>query len=215
MLNAYDPEAYTGLDDPIGTWSHIARRQADKDRILIPSLSRYFSPGSVLELGAGVGQLSMLMRKHGYTVIASDYHQFFVDHMRSIGLDAYQVDALDIAAAGLGRFDNIFSQSISPLTTSDSDIIERAYQSMRDALAPRGRILVIHAMCNWLEVRGEMRRHVRIAQRSGLERVRAFRNQLLPARAYGVLPPALSHGLETALGRRLGSRFVLVAEHGG
>lgn len=215
MLNAYDPDAYKGLDDPIGIWSHIARRQADKDRILIPSLSRYFSPGSVLELGAGVGQLSILIRNHGYRVTASDYHQFFVDHMRSIGLDAYRVDALDIAAAGLGRFDNIFSQSISPLTTRDSDIVERAYQSMHDALAPRGRIVMIHAMCNWAEVHSEMQRHLRIARRCGLRQVRTFRNQLLPSRAYGVLPSTLSRGLETVLGPRLGIRFVLVAEHGG
>lgn len=213
MLNAYRPEAYAEYSDPVGIWRDIARRQAEKDWVLIPALFRHFYPnGSVLELGAGVGQLSQLMDDWGYRVVASDYHQFFVDYMLSIGLNAYRVDAMNIAAAGLGQFDNIFSQSITPLTTSDLDVVERTYISMRDSLRPGGHLVMIHAMCSWREIETQARRHMKIASRCGFEKVRAFRNQILPSRAYGLLPAWFTNGLEELLGRRWGTRFVLLAE---
>lgn len=213
MLNTYRPEAYAKYPDPVGLWCDIARRQSKKDRVLIPALFRYFYPnGSVLELGARVGQLSQLIKNSGYRVVASDYHQCFVDHMRSIGLDAYRVDAMDIAAAGLGQFDNIFSQSISPLTTRDLDMVQRTYISMWKSLLPGGRLVMIHGACRRWEIEAQMRRHIRVAGRCGFEKVWAFRNQILPSGAYGLLPTSLSNGLEERLGRRWGTRFILIAQ---
>lgn len=213
MLNSYNSDAYKKLVDPIRMVSDIARRQTAKNHVLIPSLFRYFYPrGSVLELDAGVGQLSKLISDYGYKVVASDYHQFFVDHMRNIGLEAYRVDATNIAEAGLGEFDTIFTQSISPLTTCELDIVERTYASMYDALAPGGRIVMIHALCTWREIETRAGQHVGIASKSGLENVRTFRTQVMPSGAYRLVSASLSNGLEEWLGRRWGTSFVLLAE---
>ncbi|MFT4101561.1 MAG: class I SAM-dependent methyltransferase [Burkholderiaceae bacterium] len=206
----YHPEAYQ-RDDVIGQWQAIARRQHAKDRVLIPLLAQHFVPGRLLELGAGVGQLSLMLRDLGWDTVSSDFQPVFVEHQRSLGLEAHVVDATDIEHAGLGQFDNLFSHSITPFITHDYDIVAKTYRSTRQALTPGGVMVMVHAMEKWRDVAAEMRRHQALARQAGYARVQVFRNQLLPSAAYRPPFTAPARAAELMLGRRLGSRFVLVA----
>ena len=133
-MKPYDPDVYT--PDELGHWIREGRRQAAKDRALLPRIAELLGPGPVLELGAGAGQLTLLLRERGLDVVTSDRAPFFVEHLRSLGLDAHRVDACDVAAAGIGTFPNIFAQSITPLITSDRDVVARTYRSIRRLSSP-------------------------------------------------------------------------------
>ncbi len=207
----YRPESYQRDGDVLAEWQSIARRQQAKDRVLIPLLAQHFVPGRLLELGAGAGQLSVMLRDLGWDTVSSDFQSFFVEHQRSLGLEAHVVDATDIERAGLGRFDNLFSHSITPFITHDYDVVARTYRSTRQALAPGGVMVMVHAMEKWGDVAAEMRRHEAIAREAGYARVQVFRNQLLPSVAYRPPFTAVARAAEQLLGRHLGSRFVLVA----
>ncbi|MDP9259974.1 MAG: class I SAM-dependent methyltransferase, partial [Actinomycetota bacterium] len=203
-MKPYDPDAYT--PELLAHWISEGERQAAKDRVLLPRITELLGPGRVLELGAGAGQLTLLLRERGFDVVASDYAPFFVEHLASLGVDARRVDASDIAAAGIGTFPNIFAQSITPLITSDPDVIARTYRSLRAALEPEGRLVHIHAQAERGELRATMRAHAALASEAGLRNVRVTRNQLLPSRAYEPPLTVLAASAERVLGARLASR---------
>lgn len=207
---SYRPEVYqSGL---LNTWLDIAAHQQAKDQVLMPDLIRQFLPGSVLELGAGVGQLSKMLSAAGFQVVASDYAQFFVDHMRANGLQAHRVDATDIGAAGLGEFDNVFCQSITPFITTDYDVVKAAYRSAFSSLRPGGRLIMIHAMVQRRAlIESEMTRHAGMAEEAGFVVSSVTRQQLLPSRAYRPPFTAVARSLERRFAPKLGNRFVLVA----
>lgn len=207
-MHAYAPDTYVAAD--LSKWEAIATRQAAKDQILIPRLARQFVPGRILELGSGAGQIARILIRLGYPVLGSDYAQFFVDHLRRNGLPAERVDATDITAAGVGRFANIFSQSITPFITTDESVISRAYRSSVDALMPGGRFVMIHAMAPRSELAATIRQHRRLAEAAGLTQVRIVREQLLPSIGYRPPFTPVAAVLESALGPWLGSRFTLV-----
>jgi SAM-dependent methyltransferase len=209
-LRAYAPEVYTPRS--LELWIRTGRRQEAKDRVLLPQLARSFVRGQVLELGAGAGQTSLVLRDLGWDIVSSDFAPFFVDHLRSLGLPAHRVDATDIAASGLGTFSNIFCQSITPLITSDVDVIARSYRSIYETLEPGGRVVEIHAQARRHELRSTMLIHADQARLAGFQDVRVVRNQLLPSLAYRAPLRPLAALAERALGRRLGSRFVLTAQ---
>jgi SAM-dependent methyltransferase len=208
-LKPYAPGVYT--PGSLQHWRETGRRQEAKDRVLLPEIARAFVPGRVLELGAGAGQTSLILRDLGWEVVASDYAQFFVEHLQSLGLPAHRVDATDIAASQLGRFANVFCQSVTPLITSDLDVVEQSYRSIREALEPGGRLVEIHAQAARHELRSTMRLHAEQARSAGFRDVRVVRNQLLPSRAYRRPLRPVAALAERALGRHFGSRFVLTA----
>ena len=112
---------------------------------------------------------------------------------------------------GWNRFANVFCQSITPLITSDLDVIDRTYRSIHEALEPGGCLVEIHAQAARHELRSTMRLHAEQARCAGFRDVRVVRNQLLPSRAYrGPLRPVAVLA-ERAVGRHFGSRFVLTA----
>lgn len=176
----------------------------------MPALARHFVPGRVLELGAGVGQLTQMLIGLGHKVVASDFAMYFVEYMRKQGLEAHQVDATNIAAAGLGPFENIFCQSITPFITTDYEVVKRAYASCLDALAPGGRLVLIHAMEARPNVARVMADHLRMCREAGFQDVKAFRNQLLPSIGYEGPLSLLARPAEAMLGPSLGSRFIIV-----
>ena len=208
--HAYAPEAY--VPSSLASWIETGRRQEAKDRVLLPRLARNFVPGRVLELGAGAGQTSLILRDLGWEVVATDYAPFFVAHLQSVGLCAHRVDATDISESGLGTFPNIFCQSITPLITSDVRVIGRTYRSIYAALEPGGRLVEIHAQAARHELRATMRMHAEQAHGAGFTDVQVDRNQLLPSRAYGAPLRPVAAVAERWLGRWLGNRFVLTAQ---
>lgn len=212
VTRAYRPEVYQA--SLLQTWLDIAEHQDAKDRVLMPALARHFRPGRLLELGAGVGQLSTMIGQLGFEVVSSDYAQFFVDHMRTQGLDAHRVDATDISAADLGVFDNVFCQSITPFITTDYDIVAKSYRSAFAALRPGGHLVMIHAMVQRRRLMaGEMARHKELCEAAGFRAVHLTRQQLLPSRLYRQPFTVFAAALERALAPKFGHRFYLVATH--
>lgn len=207
-MHAYNPNKYQ--PDLLHTWIQIAERQAAKDAVLIPEIAANFCPGRVLELGSGTGHIALLLKSLGFEVVASDYAPFFVEHMQSKGLLAYQIDATDICAAGVGSFPNIFCQSITPFITDDLGVVERAYRSVFEALETGGRLVLIHAMEPRSRLVETMQAHRQICQKAGFHQVRMRRDQLLPSVAYR-LSPTIAGAMETRWASSLGSRFVLCA----
>ena len=204
--NPYEPDKYQ--PQVLQAWIDTARRQAPKDRLLIPRIAGLLQPGPVLELGSAVGHLARLLRGLGHEVLASDYAPFFVEYMKQQGLPAVQIDATNIAAAGLQPYPNIFAQSISPFITTDLNIVASAYRSVLEALTPGGHFVLIHAMAPRRDLAQTMRDHQRLAREAGFEIFEFRRDQLLPTTVYARLP-ALAAPLDAALGPSLGSRFVL------
>jgi SAM-dependent methyltransferase len=209
-MRAYAPDVY--LPSSLAWWIETGRRQEAKDRVLLPRLARNFVPGRVLELGAGAGQTSLILRELGWDVVASDYAPFFVAHLRSAGLCAQRVDATDISASGVGTFPNIFCQSITPLITSDVGVIARTYRSLYEALEQGGRLVEIHAQAARHELRSTMRTHAEQARLAGFADVRVVRNQLLPSLTYRAPSRPLAAFAELLLGRFFGNRFILTAQ---
>jgi SAM-dependent methyltransferase len=209
-LRAYAPDVY--LPSSLAWWIETGRRQEAKDRVLLPRLARNFVPGRVLELGAGAGQTSLILRELGWDVVASDYAPFFVAHLRSAGLCAHRVDATDISASGVGTFPNIFCQSITPLITSDVGVIARTYRSLYGALEQGGRLVEIHAQAARHELRSTMRMHAEQARLAGFADVRVVRNQLLPSLTYRQPSTPVAAFAELLLGRFFGNRFILTAQ---
>lgn len=206
-MNSYKPDVYT--PELLQTWIQIAERQAPKDRLLIPPIARQFGPGPVLELGSGTGHLTQLLRSLGHEVVPSDYAQFFVDYMKSKGLNARRIDATAIGADDYG-FPNIFCQSITPFITTELVVIDKAYRSVLKALAPGGRFVLIHAMAKRADLRQTMVDHEALANDAGFRDVTLRRDQLLPTAAYAKAP-WLANTLDGAFAPILGSRFVLSA----
>jgi SAM-dependent methyltransferase len=187
----------------------LARRQRAKDRLVVEKLAACFRPGSILEIGAGCGQLTELLRQRHLDVMASDVQPFFVDYMVGRGLPARVLDALDLSAGIDAPYDNIFSQSISTLINPDPDTIRRTYESVGAALKPGGRFIFI-LPSRWGEHWSKASDHEQIAQAAGLLLLRRFHNQALPSPFYARLPTSAMRMIEGSIGRFVGISWVLV-----
>lgn len=213
--------SYASLDQMIGWYASpavipsllaAARRQAAKDRLFLARIQRHFRPGSVLEIGAGVGQLSQLLARMGFDVVASDIHPHLVEFMRSRGLKAEVVDARQIHEAIRGPFDNVFTSGLHTLLTKDLEGAEDTYISAFKVLRPGGRFLIV--LGNGYKPRrwATPDMHAPLIRRSGFRLVKRFRDQVLPSTQYSRLPAWLFNALEFSIGRFLGVRNVLVIE---
>jgi SAM-dependent methyltransferase len=187
----------------------LARRQRAKDRLVVEELAECFRLGSILEIGAGCGQLTELLRHRHLDVTASDVQPFFVDYMVGRGLPAIVLDALDLSAGTEKPYDNIFSQSISTLINRDPETIRRTYESVRAALNPGGRFVFI-LPSRWGEHWSKASDHQQIAEAAGLVLMRRFRNQALPSPLYARLPISALRLIEGSIGRVVGIRWILV-----
>jgi SAM-dependent methyltransferase len=198
----YDP---TVLPSMVAT----ARRQRAKDVLFIDTLTPYFRPGPILEIGAGCGQLTELLSAKGLDVTASDLQPFLVDYMVSRGLRARIVDALNLAQALDRPYENVLAQSISVLITPNLATVRETYESVYAALPTGGRFIFILPSL-WGEPWSRAKDHLRIAQESGFELVHRFRHQILPSSGYRKLPAGLTRAMDATIGRVLGIRWVFV-----
>lgn len=198
--------------DDLGYYVATARRHDAKDRFFLARLKPYFRPGTVLELGSACGQLSAIVKAMGFSPTASDVQPFFVDYMKSQGLDAAVVDATDIQATVPDAFDNVLAQAVSTLVTRDLDVVRRCYASIHAALKPGGRLLFIFPNALRRPRWSVIEDHEPIIRSVGFKTIAVFRDQVLPSAWYGKLGRAVSDAVERTLGRVLGLRWVLVLE---
>ena len=87
-----------------------------------------------------------MLKSYGYEVTSSDFQWYFVEHMKSMGLEALEVDATDIAKSTDRSFDNIVAQSLSTQMRRNPEIVEQTYHSIHAALKPGGRFLSTAAL---------------------------------------------------------------------
>jgi SAM-dependent methyltransferase len=185
------------------------RRQRPKDSLFVEALARWFRPGRILEIGAGCGQLSELLKARGFDVTPSDVAPFLTEYMAARGLAPLTLDALDLAS-GIDRpFENVLSQSISTLITRDEATIARTYQSVWQALVPGGRFVFI-LPAGFREEWSSPRTHLRIAADASFEVVRRYRHQALPSSSYSRFPRWLLRLIDGTIGRVVGVRWVFV-----
>lgn len=187
-----------------------AARQDAKDRLFLRRIRRFLRPGTVLELGAGVGQLSALLASMGFDVTASDIHPHLVAFMRSRGLTAEVVDARSIERALQGPFDNVLTCGLHTLLTKDLEGAEQTYTSTFKVLRPGGRFVVIlgngRPVPHWCTLED----HLPLIAKAGFEIRSRFREQVLPSVWYGRLPRLLLWGADATAGRLFGVRNTLV-----
>jgi len=191
-----------------------SQRQRPKDERFLPLITPYLCPGDVLEIGAGCGQLSMLLDRRGLGVTASDLEAFFVQYQASCGLRSRIVDATNISG-GVGQLcDNILTQGVSTLVTNDLSLVEKTYRSVWSALRPGGRFIFIfpNAYCRSDKPWSRMRDHWSIIERVGFHLVAHFRNQVFPSKWYHILPSWVTCPIERTIGTKIGLRNVLVLE---
>lgn len=189
-----------------------AERHIHKDRLFVRLLFRFLRQGTILEIGAGVGQISHLLHNAGFDVIASDIQPWMVDYMRSIGLNAQILDCLKIVEITNSRFPNIVAQGPSPFITSDLKVVAKAYQAVYDALIDGGRFIFILPVFRDLTKFSSMDDHWPIIRQVGFATVAWFRHQILPSRAYRFMPPFLHDLIERTIGSVLGTRHIIVLE---
>ncbi len=193
-------------------WIDIAKRHHEKDKRLFIPLLRWFPKNAkILEIGAGAGQLSALLKSEGYKyVTASDVEPSFIDYMRKDGIQAKLVDILDIASSSEGiTWDVIFSQGASPLITADMKIVERAYWSIYEALSPGGMFVYIGPRYMDPKRYCYPSDHKEIYMLYGFKERMISRQQVLPANLYKY---GLSVAAEKLFGRFFGVQDVFVLE---
>lgn len=189
-------------------WIEIAERQHSKDiKLFVPLLDRLPKSGNILELGAGVGQLSLLAKDAGFNITSSDVEPQFITHMKSKGLNAKFIDALNVKDGSCGIvWDGIFTQGVSTIVTTDLKIVARTYRSVFDALKPGGLFLTIHPR-NKNGRYSLLDDHKEIYTSCGFTERFVTRQQILPSKLYRY---NLSMLPESLLGRYFGIRDIAV-----
>jgi SAM-dependent methyltransferase len=190
----------------------ISNRQIHKDRHFLPILERQLIPGRVLEVGAGCGQLSLLLTKRGWDVTSTDYFPHFVTYLQSIGLRARQANALELSPDIDGVFDNVIAQGVSTLVEPRKDWIELTYRSMRNVVKDGGRFVFIFPNAYGQGPWSRLQDQLVASHQEGWRIVRRFRHQVFPSKAYGFLPAPMVDFAESTVGKILGLRWVLVFE---
>lgn len=189
-----------------------AARQDAKDRLFLQRVRGLLRPGTVLELGAGVGQLSRLLNSMGFDVTASDIHPHLVAFMRAQGLRAEVVDARKIDHVLPGPFDNVLTCGLHTLLTKNLEGAVETYRSAFRVLREGGRFTIIlgnaHHTPRWCTVKD----HLPIIASAGFRIVTRFRDQALPSTWYARLPCFMLHAIDATAGRLLGVRNILVLE---
>ncbi|MCG8449215.1 MAG: class I SAM-dependent methyltransferase [Pirellulales bacterium] len=192
----------------------VAARQRPKDQLFVDQILPFFRPGRLLEIGAGCGQLSSLLQRHGFDVIASDIEQFFVDYQRKCGLQSTLVDATTISDSLDEPVDNVLAQGVSTLVTHDLGMVRKTYESIWNALKPGGRLVFIFP--NYKGQKGRWsnphKDHPRIFQEVGFKLHARFRSQIFPSQWYHALPDSAARFCENTFGKHFGLRVVTVLE---
>jgi SAM-dependent methyltransferase len=179
--------APSGIYSPDTSINHFAR--SDRRNLLYRQFayrdlkSKYSLDGKLIELGAGCGGSALVWREVGFDVLATDLRDFFVNHMRELGLRAEVVDATDIAAAlGDETFDVAYGSGLTPLVRRIKSQALKTYESIHRALNPGGYFIFDSAS---LPGEYDANSHFQIIRDQGLfELVDSERLKAIPARLY-------------------------------
>src|SRR5436305_4072291 len=166
-----------------------AQRHALRDRIFMRTLEPHLRPGRALEIGAATGQLSAILREHGYDVVASDVAPKYLQAIAARGVKGIVVDATrDIAAQTGETYANILAQGVIPLIRRDRAKVLASLRAIHAALEPRGRLICISPYARRQPDPGAFfspREQMRIAAEAQLfAPVIAFPHQVVPPGLY-------------------------------
>jgi len=144
------PARHYFTDDAVRTWTSIGQKQRLRDEQFLRVLSRSFLPGPILEIGAATGQLSEILFRRGYEVLASDYSPALVNAIKARGVRSAVVDATRNIREQTGRvFANVLAQNVLPLIWRDKAVVVSTLSAIHDVLEPRGRLICISADPRW------------------------------------------------------------------
>jgi SAM-dependent methyltransferase len=200
-------------------WEKTAKRHHIRDSVFLPSIIKYFRAGSILELGAGCGQISEKLQGYGFETIGSDLESFFVDYMRGRGMEAYEIDALDISGSIDRKFDNVFCQGLVPHMSREAAVAEKTYSSIHGALKDRGRFISI--FCTYIWKKRIVAKNVYLSLKEHLELINRMNeftvidtigHQLFPTGLYTEKNKYLLNYLDFKLGRIVPNRNILILE---
>jgi SAM-dependent methyltransferase len=198
-------------------WTAIAAKHGIRDEYFLRRIETYLRPGPVLEIGAATGQLSAILKRHGYDVTASDVSPRFVAAIAARGVPAEFVDASRDILSQTGRsFSNILAQNVIPLIRRDPETVNATLTAIYGALQPGGRFISIAAhsfRCSKPQAFYRPREQFEMAERSGLFRmVRTIPHQVIPTALYRRWNAPVLNFLDFELARIASVRLVLIAE---
>jgi SAM-dependent methyltransferase len=183
------PTAHYFKEEAVREWIRIGDKHRLRDEQFLGVVSRWFRPGSILEIGAATGQLSGILSLRGYDVLASDYSPALVNAIKARGVQSAVVDATAKIREQTGRvFANVLAQNVLPLIWRDKNVVTSTLAAIHDALEPGGRLVCISAHPRWEKLRESYltpREQIEIATASGLFRlITAFPHQVIPTAWY-------------------------------
>jgi SAM-dependent methyltransferase len=211
------PAAHYFKEEAVGEWTRIGDKHRLRDQQFLRILSLWFRPGSILEIGAATGQLSWILSRHGYDVLASDYSPALVNAIKARGVRSAVVDATANIRDQTGRvFANVLAQNVLPLIWRDKNVLTSTLAAIHDVLEPGGRLVCISA-----HPRSEKhpesyftpREQIEIAVASGLFRLlAAFPHQVIPTAWYRTWNARLFNLLDFHAAHIFSIRLVWVME---
>ncbi|HEX4081234.1 MAG TPA: class I SAM-dependent methyltransferase [Rhizomicrobium sp.] len=215
MTPAADPHYFT--EQALRDWTKIGARHRIRDEYFLRSIEPFFTPGSILEIGAATGHISEILRERGHDITASDVSPRFVAAMRARGLRAEIVDVTGNIRSQTGQsFANIFAQNVIPMIRREHATLTAVLSALHDALTPAGRLICVGAHPWRCEKPGEFfrpREQMEIASASGFFRpIRIFPHQVVPTSLYRRWNGALLNLLDFQAARIAAVRLVWVME---
>lgn len=201
----------------MGDWVGIGNRHRLRDEQFLYTLSRWFRPGPILEIGAATGHLSEILHNRGYDVMASDYSPALVRAIEARGVRAAVVDATANIRQQTDRlFTNILAQNVLPLIWRDRDVVRATLAAIHDGLEPGGRLICISAEPR-REPKPEFyfkpREQIEIAKEMELFRLlTVFPHQVVPTTWYRRWNARLFNFLDFHAARLFAVRLVWVME---
>ena len=211
------PADHYFTDQAVSEWAEIGDRHRLRDEQFLSPLSRWFRPGSILEIGAATGHLSEILHNRGYDVLASDYSPALVRAIGARGVPSAVVDATNNIHEQTGKFfANVLAQNVLPLIWRERDVVRSTLAAIHDALEPGGRLICISTDPR-REPKPEFyfkpREQIKLAKETGLFRlVTAFPHQVVPTTWYRPSNAALFNFLDFHVAHLFAIRLVWVME---